>query len=229
MRRLGKIIFLYIPAAYILCSVLLVVLLKWMPVIGTPVMLGRILQKSNDKVRVEYGWIPLEKVSPELMKAVVAAEDTKYFEHNGFAFEEIRKMAEEHARTGKPVRGCSTISQQTAKNCFTFGTRTWVRKAFEAYYTFLIEKIWGKKRILEVYLNVAEMGPDIFGASRASQKYFGKPASGLSRSEAAALACSLPNPAKRNPSVSGKFLTKMRSTVVKRITMIKYPDWVRKY
>lgn len=229
MRKAGRIIFLYIPAAYILVSVLLVVLLKWMPVIGTPLMLRRALGQSEKKTRVEYRWIPLEKVSPELMKAVVAEEDTKYFEHNGFAFEEIKKMAEEHARTGKPIRGCSTISQQTAKNCFTWGGRTWVRKAFEAYYTFLIEKIWGKRRILEVYLNVAEMGPNIFGAEKASRKYFSKPAQSLTRTEAAALACSLPSPAKRNPSVSGKFLTKMRATVVKRTTMIKYPEWVRKY
>lgn len=226
-HRLLRILFLYIPLGYIGASLLLVFLLKWMPVAFTPLMIERRVQNMRGEGEpVEYRWTPLEEISPNLIKAVVTAEDNKFFQHNGFDVDEIRKMKQEHRLNGKRIRGCSTISQQTAKNCFTWCTHSWVRKAFEAYYTVLIEKIWGKERIIEVYLNVAEMGPGIFGAKCASRKYFGKEASSLSLREAVNLACGLPNPAKRNPSVSRNYLLKIRSGVYKRIGNLVYPEWV---
>jgi monofunctional biosynthetic peptidoglycan transglycosylase len=139
------------------------------------------------------------------------AEDQRFFSHNGFDWIELAKMKGEHDKFGKPVRGCSTISQQVAKNCFTFGSHTWMRKAIEAYYTVLIETLWGKERILEVYLNVAETGRGLFGVESACQRFFGCSASDVTIDDAAALACVLPKPLTRTPSsVMNTHTTKYR-------------------
>lgn len=226
-HRFARILFVYIPLGYIAASLILVLLLKWIPVAFTPLMIERTVQHiRNSGEKVEYRWTPLEKISPRLIKSVVTAEDNKFFEHNGFDLEEIRKMELEHRRTGKKIRGCSTISQQTAKNCFTWCTHSWIRKAFEAYYTVLIEKIWGKRRIMEVYLNIAEMGPGIFGAKAASRIYFGKEPAKLNTGEAVALACGLPSPGKRNPSMNKGYLRTIRRNIERRINTLSYPDWV---
>jgi monofunctional biosynthetic peptidoglycan transglycosylase len=129
------------------------------------------------------------------------AEDQRFFSHKGFDWVELAKMKGEFDKQGKPIRGCSTISQQVAKNCFTFGRRTWARKAIEAYYTVLIETLWGKERILEVYLNVAETGRGLFGVEAACQRFFGCYASEVSLDDAAALACVLPKPLARTPHI----------------------------
>lgn len=137
--------------------------------------------------------------SADKIRAVIASEDGRFLEHHGFDFREMRKMLEEHLEKGKRIRGCSTISQQTAKNCFTFCSDTWFRKGVEAYYTVLIEYIWGKERIMEVYLNIAETGDGLFGAGAAARRYYGKDASQLTRRQAAAIACVLPDPLHRTP------------------------------
>jgi len=134
-----------------------------------------------------------------MIYAVITAEDQRFFQHNGFDYKELSQMKQEHFFDGSPIRGCSTISQQTAKNCFTWCSKTWLRKGIEAYFTVLIEKIWGKERILEVYLNVAEMGPGIYGAEAAARHYFNISASDIKRADAASLACCLPNPLHRDP------------------------------
>ncbi|MGM9735601.1 MAG: monofunctional biosynthetic peptidoglycan transglycosylase [Candidatus Cryptobacteroides sp.] len=144
-------------------------------------------------------WVDLDDIAPVMVRAVIASEDGRFMLHDGFDFEELRKMQEEHESKGKKIRGCSTISQQVAKNCFTFGSRTWVRKGFEAYYTFLIELLWGKERIMEVYLNVAEMGKGIYGVEAASKAYYDCHASELTIRQAVCIACVLPNPLVRNP------------------------------
>jgi monofunctional biosynthetic peptidoglycan transglycosylase len=163
------------------------------------------LKRSIENRKVEsfknqHTWVSLDKISPQLAKAVVLTEDQKFYQHHGFDWEEIRKMRDDHLNKGTKIRGCSTISQQTAKNVFTFGSRTGARKICEAYWTVLIELLWSKDRIMEVYLNVIEMGPGIYGAEAASQHYFGHSAKTLSRHEAAQLAASLPSPLKRNPA-----------------------------
>jgi len=194
---------------------MLVLILKWMPVFVTPLMTVRSLQNIDEKSYcIKKEWTSLDNISINMSKAVMAAEDQKFYIHNGFDYDEITRMRRDHLTKGKPVRGCSTISQQTAKNCFTFCTRTWARKAVEAYYTVLIEKIWGKDRIMEVYLNVAEMGVGIYGVESASEKYFGHKASDLSEGEAASLACCLPNPLKRTPEWVNKHMVKHRSDVI---------------
>ena len=181
---------------------------------------------SDPNFAIEKKWVPLAEISPEVIKAVIASEDNKFCTHNGFDREEISKMLKEHEENGKKIRGCSTISQQTAKNVFTFGGRNPARKVIEAYYTFLIEKIWGKRRIMEVYLNIAEWGNGIFGIEAAAQHYFGRSASELTRRQAALLAACLPSPLERNPSKPSVYINK-RAAAIERITrQLKYPDWV---
>ena len=219
MKRLLKILFLYIPVGYIAVSVLLVLLFKWAPVKFTPLMLERSLDGTATLSCVRANrWTALDEISLALQRSVIASEDARFFEHKGFDFVELKTMKEKHEKLGKKIRGCSTLSQQTAKNCFTSGSRTLLRKAVEAYYTFLIEKIWGKKRILEVYLNVAELGPGIYGAEAASKKYYGKSAAKLSYGESAALVLCLPNPLKRTPDWVNRHMSTRRMEI-ERISM----------
>ncbi len=222
-KRILTILLAYIPAGFVVASVLLVTLLKWIPVTNTPLMLLRGIQNvSNEGVTVKYKWTPIEEVSDEMIKAAIASEDQKFLFHNGFDFEEIAKMKEEHMFDGSPIRGCSTISQQTAKNCFTFCTHTWIRKGIEAYYTVLIEKIWGKRRIMEVYLNVAEMGPGIYGAEAAARQYYHIHASDLTMADATSLACCLPNPLHRNPGWVNRYMESRRVQIAKIANNIEF-------
>lgn len=220
-KRILTILLAYIPAGFVVASVLLVTLLKWIPVTTTPLMLLRGLQNvGNQGITVKYKWTPLNEISDEMIKAAIASEDQKFLFHNGFDFEEIAKMKEEHMFDGSPIRGCSTISQQTAKNCFTFCTHTWIRKGIEAYYTVLIEKIWGKRRILEVYLNIAEMGPGIYGAEAAARRYYHIHASDLTMADATSLACCLPNPLHRDPNWVNRYMEARRGQIAKYSELI---------
>lgn len=227
-RGIGYWCFVRIPFWFIVLSLAWVTLLKWVPVRVTPLMIRRSVEYAKvDDFRTRQYWKPLEEISPEMMKAVIACEDNLFEEHNGFAWEEIQKMWKAHTERGKRIRGCSTISQQTAKNVFTWGTSTWARKIFEAYFTFLIEKIWGKERIMEVYLNVAEMGRGVYGAEAAALQYFGCHAAGLSRSQAVAIAVCLPNPLRYSPETPGPYLTRRQAQIRALIPKVRYPDWVR--
>ena len=220
-KNLLSILLVYIPAGVVLYSILLVVLLKWVPVTTTPLMLKRSLHSiGGNGVIVKYKWTPIEEISDEMICAVIAAEDQRFFRHNGFDYQEIGQMKQEHLFDGSPIRGCSTISQQTAKNCFTWCTKTWLRKGIEAYFTVLIEKIWGKKRILEVYLNVAEMGTGIYGAEAAAKKYYHIHASDLTMADASSLACCLPDPLHRDPNWTNRYMTARRAQIAKDASMM---------
>ena len=163
MKKIARIIFLYVPLGFVALSLLWVALYRVVPVTWTPLMLKRSIENVDSKgFENRRVWVDIDDVAPVVVRAVIASEDGRFMVHGGFDFEELRKMRREHQSKGKKIRGCSTISQQVAKNCFTFGSRTWLRKGLEAYYTFLIEKLWGKRRIMEVYLNVAEMGRGIY-------------------------------------------------------------------
>ena len=212
MKRLRDILLIYIPTGFLLLSLSLVLAYRWVPVKWTPLMLVRTIENSETEGYVnKQNWVCIDNVSPAVIEAILMAEDQRFFSHNGFDWIELAKMKGEHDKFGKPVRGCSTISQQVAKNCFTFGSHTWMRKAIEAYYTVLIETLWGKERILEVYLNVAETGRGLFGVESASQRFFGCPASDVTIDDAAALACVLPKPLTRTPSsVMNTHTTKYR-------------------
>ena len=210
----------------IAASILLVTALKWVPVWYTPLMLRRSIQQKE--VRTQQRWVPLDKVSTELVKAVIASEDNRFAEHKGFDRVELEKMWADHKEKGKRIRGCSTISQQVAKNVFTFGTQTWARKAAEAYWTVLIEKIWGKRRIMEVYLNVAETGPGLYGVEAAAEHYYGRKARDIDRKQACAIAACLPAPLDRAPDRPTAYLKKRQSQIYALIPKLKYPDWVEK-
>jgi monofunctional biosynthetic peptidoglycan transglycosylase len=200
MRKLLDIVLIWIPAAFLVLSILWVTAYKWIPVKWTPLMLKRTIEFAGEK---DYSniqeWVELDEISPLLVNTVILAEDQRFYSHNGFDVVELKRMKEDHALRKKELRGCSTISQQVAKNCFTFGSRTWTRKAIEAYYTVLIEFIWGKERILEVYMNVAETGKGLYGVEAACRRYFKCTAEELYLDDAVALACVLPKPLARTP------------------------------
>ena len=201
-----------------------VLLYKWAPVKWTPLMLKRTVQNIGEKdYKNTRTWVDLEDISPVMVRAVMASEDGRFMEHWGFDLKELIKMKKEHKSKGKKIRGCSTISPQVAKNCFTFCGHSWWRKGFEAYYTVLIELFWSKERIMEVYLNIAETGKGVFGVEAAAQKYFGRSAAKLNTHQAVSIACVLPNPLKRNPkTVSQKNKSKYNITY-KRTEQTAYP------
>ena len=164
-------------------------------------------------------WVDAEEISLYMKLAVVASEDNNFMKHDGFDWGAIEK-ARKHNEKSKKKRGASTISQQVAKNVFLWPARSWVRKGFEVYFTFLLEFFWPKERVMEVYLNVIEMGPCIFGVEAAATTYFGKHASQLTRDEAALIAGALPNPKKMNPGKPGGYLQKRRAQITKLMRLI---------
>lgn len=222
-RRLWKVV-IKLAIAFIAISFAWVLLYRWVPVKWTPLMLKRSIQNIEQKdYRNARTWVDIDEISPVMVRAVLASEDGRFMEHWGFDLKELYKMNKEHQSKGKKIRGCSTISQQVAKNCFTFCGRSWWRKGFEAYYTILIELLWSKERIMEVYLNVAETGKGLFGVEAASRKYFGRGASKLNIHQAVSIACVLPNPYVRNPkTVSQKNQTKYNTTY-RRTEITPYP------
>lgn len=181
---------------FFLSSIALVVLFKFVPVPFTPLMLIRQVEARSEgrRLEIQHEWVPIEEISPELIAAVIDEEDARFYEHSGFDWHAIRCAYQRNQRAGKIVRGGSTISQQTAKNIFCTPSRTYVRKAFEAYFTILIEFIWGKERIMEVYLNSIEMGDGVFGAEAAANYHFRTSAAALDRYEAYYIARGLCNP-----------------------------------
>lgn len=182
--------------SFFLSTLLIVLLFKFVPVPFTPLMLLRHIEARQEgrQLDIQHQWMPLEDISPGLIAAVIDYEDAKFYEHRGFDWDAISYAYEQNQRYGFIVCGGSTISQQTAKNIFTFHSRTYLRKAVEAYFTVLIEFFWGKERIMEVYLNMIEMGDGVFGAEAAADYYFSTYASALNRYEANNLASRLPNP-----------------------------------
>jgi monofunctional biosynthetic peptidoglycan transglycosylase len=171
--------------------VLLVLIFRFVPIPGTPQMLLDLVTFQP----VHYSWRSYDEISPALPRAVIGAEDQDFCSHNGFDWKGIDKALAEHKRhPNKPLRGASTISQQTARTLFLVSARSWIRKGVEAYLTVMIEALWPKKRILTAYLNLVDWGHGNYGAEAASQAYFHKSAASLTRAEAARLAAVLPNP-----------------------------------
>lgn len=211
MRKRAKKIFrwaLYILLGLCLFSILTVIFYGSIPVFFTPLMGLRAIEQGLDEdrqLRFKKDWVRIDEVSPHLYRAVIAAEDQKFLEHQGFDWEAINSALEGN-RSGKSLKGGSTISNQTAKNVFLWPQRNWIRKGLEAYFTFLIEFFWSKERIMEIYLNVIEMGDGIYGAEAAAQMYFGKAAADLSRQEAALIAAVLPNPLRWRPDQPSNYI-----------------------
>ncbi|MGB4773052.1 MAG: monofunctional biosynthetic peptidoglycan transglycosylase [Chitinophagaceae bacterium] len=209
MFRIIKKIFLFLFIA----QFIYIILLKWMDPPITLTQLGSVL--SGDGLKRDY--VNYDEMSPNIKLAVIASEDQVFPDHNGFDFKSIKKaMAYNEKKPGR-IRGASTISQQVAKNVFLWQGRSWIRKGFEVYFTFMIEKIWGKKRILEMYLNVAEMGKGIYGVEAASRAYFKKPAKNLSRYEAALIASALPNPVKYTVKPLSRYVSARAGWVLRQM------------
>ncbi|WP_111414737.1 monofunctional biosynthetic peptidoglycan transglycosylase [Billgrantia lactosivorans] len=184
-----------VGAAFVILSILLVILLRYVPVYGSMVMLERKVEAwtAGESLPIQHRWRPWEELSDHAKLAVIAAEDQRFAVHRGFDVDEMRR-AWEASRNGARLRGASTISQQTAKNLFLWTGRNWVRKGVEAWFTVLIEALWPKQRILEVYLNIVEWDHGVFGLEAAGQHYFGVSAESLSEVHASRLAAILPNP-----------------------------------
>ena len=183
-------------AAFMAVSIALVVLYRFVPVRLTPLMVMRKAEAfgRGERLTLRHEWVPLERISPDMISAVVESEDAHYYEHGGFSCEDMIDAFYRNRRAGYIVAGGSTISQQTAKNVFCTPARTYVRKLVEAYFTMLIELLWGKDRILEVYLNVIELGDGVFGVESAAQEYFSTSAQQLSPDQSVSLTGIIPCP-----------------------------------
>lgn len=204
---------------FFIISIVSVIVFRWVPVPITPLMLIRCVEQKVDgkDLKLKKDWVSFAEISPNLQLAVVCSEDQNFIKHNGFDFSAIEK-AMDYNENHRKKRGASTISQQTAKNVFLWPGRSWIRKGFEIYFTFLIETIWSKERIMEVYLNVIEMGDGVYGAQATSKIYFNKNASRLSRSEAALIAAVLPNPRKFSIVRPSNYVRKRQAWVIRQMS-----------
>ena len=202
-------------------TILAVVILKYIPVYVTPLMLIRCVEAviDGETPAISHRWVPLDHISHNLPQAVMASEDNLFLKHKGFDLEQIQK-AQIEAQQGKRQRGASTISQQTARNVFLWQHRSWLRKGLEAYFTFLIEAVWGKERIMEVYLNSIEMGRGIYGADAVARINFGTTPDKLTKDQCAYIAVSLPNPRERDSGHPTARMRKMHKTILKRMKQI---------
>jgi len=201
--------------SFFVLSILWVVVARFVPVYFTPLMVIRLVESilEGELPKNRKTWVPLERISPQMVQAVVASEDNLFLEHYGFSFQDITK-AIKHNEKGKRLRGGSTISQQTAKNVFLWPARSYFRKGLEAYFTVLIEVMWNKERIMEVYLNVIEMGNGIYGVEAAAQEHFGKSAERLTKSQSALIAACLPNPRKYNASKPSSYIVRRKAKIM---------------
>lgn len=220
MRKL-QLLLRWIVLLFFGSTILAVLIYKWCPVYVTPLMIIRCAQQVShgEKLRLKHHWVPLDSMSIYMPVAVMASEDQRFLTHNGFDFIEINKTLEER-RSGKRFRGGSTISQQTAKNVFLWPKASWVRKGLETYFTILIEFIWGKERIMEVYLNSIEMGDGIYGAEAVAQQHFGRRAITLTRPNCALIAATLPNPLKFSSKEPSSYMLKRQTAIMNQMRHI---------
>ncbi len=204
---------------FFIISIGLTVIYRFVPIPVTPLMVIRLWEQAWDEkkeVRLYKDWVSMDKISKHMPQAVYGAEDQKFLEHNGFDWKAMEEAWEKNKK-GKRIKGASTISQQTAKNVFLWPSRNLVRKGLEAYFTFLIETIWSKERIMEVYLNVIEMGPGIYGIEAASQTFYNRPASKLTRQQAAMIAAVLPNPIRWSPAKPTGYIRGRQSWILRQM------------
>jgi monofunctional glycosyltransferase len=218
LRRVSRAL-LFIIAFFILLSVFLVLLYREVPPPATPLMLLRYAAGHG----IDKSWRSIDGISPFLIRAVVAGEDAKFCHHSGFDWGAIDAAWDQYQSGRGRLLGASTISMQTAKNVFLWPGRDWLRKGFEAYFTVLIELAWSKQRIIEVYLNVVEWGPGIYGAEAAAQRYFRKPAAQLTPGEAVRLAAVLPDPLDRSPRAPSRDVAARSAFIMRQMPSL--PVW----
>ncbi len=210
---------LILPTLFLLTTVLQVLVLRFVDPPLTTFMVARQVEAwggGDDGYALAYDWRDADEISAHLPLALIAAEDQRFPEHDGFDFEAIEKARKHNARGGK-VRGASTISQQLAKNLFLWKGRSWVRKGLEAWYTLLLEALWPKRRIIEVYANVVEFGDGVYGAQAAARRYFRKDAAALAPAEAARLAAVLPNPRRYSAAKPGPYVQRRTRSIQRQM------------
>lgn len=204
----------WILVGFFVSTILAVVCLRFIPVFITPLMVIRCVEQvgGGESIKMHHHWVPMEEISRHIPVAVMASEDQRFLKHHGFDYNAIEKAAIHNMKGGKR-HGASTISQQTAKNVFLWPGRSWIRKGFEVYFTFLIEMMWSKQRIMEVYLNSIEMGDGIYGVDAVAEYHFNTTASQLSRSQCALIAATLPNPRRFNSAAPGEYMRKRQRQI----------------
>jgi monofunctional biosynthetic peptidoglycan transglycosylase len=216
IKKVFKII-AYILLILFVSSIVLTIAYRW---INPPVTYLMVKRKVEKSYPIKKEWVSIRKLPPHTYNSAIASEDANFMKHNGFDFKAIEK-AKIHNEKSKRKRGASTISQQVAKNVFLWPARSWFRKGLEVYFTALIEFFWSKERIMEVYLNVAEMGKGIYGIQAASRHYFKKDASKLTPQQSALIIASLPSPLKSNPAKPSGYMLKRQAFIMKNIKMIQ--------
>ena len=206
-----------IVAAFFASTLLAVVFYKVFPVWVTPLM---VIQSVKTHSLWHHNWVSIEKISPEMPVAVMASEDQRFLTHHGFDFDAIQTAVKRNKKAGRNKYGASTISQQTAKNVFLWPGRSWVRKGLEVYFTTLIEFIWGKERIMEVYLNSIEMGEGIYGADAVAEEHFNTEAVNLSKAQCALIAATLPNPRVFSSKRPSAYMLKRQSRILREMSFV---------
>ena len=215
---------LWIVVAFFASTILSVLALRWLPVYATPLMFIRWAQqvKAGEETKWYHHWVPLDEISPSLSLAVIASEDANFLKHNGFDFKAIEQAAMRNMKhPEKRKMGASTISQQTAKNVFLWPGRSWTRKGLEVYFTALIEVMWGKERIMEVYLNSIEMGDGIYGADAVAEQHFNTTAKELTKAQCALIAATLPNPRRFNSANPSNYMKKRQKRILHEMKFVK--------
>ena len=224
IRDLIKKVILWIVVAFFASTILSVAVLRWVPVWFTPLMFIRLAQQVSEgkELTLHHHWVPLEEIAPSLPIAVMASEDARFQEHHGFDYKAIEHAAMRNIKhPEKRKLGASTISQQTAKNVFLWPGRSWVRKGFEVYFTTLIELMWTKQRIMEVYLNSIEMGDGIYGADAVAEHHFNTTADKLTKAQCALIAVSLPNPRRMNSARPSAYMLKRQKRILREMRFVK--------
>lgn len=226
LRRV-RLILRWAVCLFFAISFLSVLAYRWVPVKVTPLMLIRCCQQmgSGEKIRLKHHWVEMDKsVAPDMALAVVASEDQRFLTHNGFDFDAISKAWDER-QSGKRKRGASTISQQTAKNVFLWPGGGWFRKGLEAYFTMLIELMWDKHRIMEVYLNIIETGDGIYGVDAVAWQNFGRGADRLTRANCALIAATLPNPLKYSSKNPSRYMLRRQTQILLQMRNLGKLEW----
>lgn len=224
MKYIGRLI-IYLLIFFAVSSIGCAAIFRFIPVTITPFKAVQSL--GARRAGVDSRWVGLARISPSMQKAVIATEDNNFLMHRGFDIEAI-KVAMQERREGRRYRGASTISQQTAKNVFCTPAGTWLRKGVESYFTVLIELFWGKERIMEVYLNIIEVAPGVYGAESAARKFYGKNATELTRNEAAMIATVLPSPSRMDLASPSSYMQRRSARVVSLMNKLPDPDYYGK-
>ncbi|MBQ2949651.1 MAG: monofunctional biosynthetic peptidoglycan transglycosylase [Prevotella sp.] len=216
----------WVVVAFFVTTILSVFFYRYVPVFITPLMIIRTAEQIGDgkDIKLKHNWVYLDEMPVNMVKAVIASEDAHFLEHDGFDFDAIKKAVEHNKNKKKNKHGASTISQQTAKNVFLWPSRSWVRKGLEAYFTVLIEMMWSKQRIVEVYLNSIEMGDGIYGIGAASKRYYRCAPSELSRLQCALITATLPNPRKYKVIAPSAYVSKRQQRILREMKFVKIDD-----